>query len=132
MAADLILIPEAEHDIAGAYHWYEGQQIGLGEDFLRRVDACIQSILRNPEGPRIIHETYRRALVRRFPYAVFHEHSDEVVTVYCVFSHVARAGKMATAAPIGDPDSVSVTAAATPSLDANHSAEGQMKCASPA
>lgn len=110
MAADLILTPEAEHDIAGAYHWYEGQQIGLGEDFLRRVDACIQSILRNPEGPRIIHETYRRALVRRFPYAVF----------------------LATAAPIGDPDSVSATAAAIPSLDANHSAEGQMKCASPA
>jgi plasmid stabilization system protein ParE len=89
MAAELILAPETEHDIAAAYHWYEGQQPGLGEDFLRRVDACIQGILRSPEGHQIIHETYRRALVRRFPYAVFYEYSDDLVTVYCVF-HTSR------------------------------------------
>jgi plasmid stabilization system protein ParE len=31
------------------------------------------------------HENYRRALVRRFPYAVFYEYAEETVTVYCVF-----------------------------------------------
>ena len=41
MAADLIVAPEAEQDIASAYDWYEGQRFGLGEKFLSRVDACI-------------------------------------------------------------------------------------------
>jgi plasmid stabilization system protein ParE len=33
----------------------------------------------------VVHETYRRALVRRFPYAIFYEHAGDVVTVYSVF-----------------------------------------------
>ena len=89
MAAELIVAPEAEQDIAEAYGWYEGQRVGLGEDFLSCVDACIQGILRDPELRRVVHETYRRGLVRRFPYAVFYEYADSVVTVYCVF-HTSR------------------------------------------
>jgi plasmid stabilization system protein ParE len=70
MAVELVLAPEAEQDIDEAYSWYEKQGIGRGEDFLNRVDACIQGILRNPEAHAIVHEHYRRALVRRFPSAV--------------------------------------------------------------
>jgi len=33
----------------------------------------------------VVYEGYRRALVRRFPYAVFYEYADEAITVYCVF-----------------------------------------------
>jgi hypothetical protein len=71
MAAELIVAPEVERDIAQAYDWYEVQRVGLGDDFLSRVDACIQGIVRNPELHKTIHEQYRRGLVRRFPYAVF-------------------------------------------------------------
>jgi hypothetical protein len=42
-----------------------------------------------PEMYAFAHEGYRRALVRRFPYAVFYEYANDVVTVYCVF-HTAR------------------------------------------
>jgi hypothetical protein len=35
------------------------------------------------------YEDYRRALVRRFPYAVFYEYADGIVKVYCAF-HTAR------------------------------------------
>jgi plasmid stabilization system protein ParE len=89
MAAELIMAPEAEQDIADAYDWYERQRVGLGEDFLSRVDACIQAILRTPTGHTVVHENYRRGLVRRFPYAVFYEYTDGRVTVYCVF-HTSR------------------------------------------
>lgn len=37
----------------------------------------------------MVFEDYRRALVRRFPYAVFYEYADNTVTVYCLF-HTAR------------------------------------------
>jgi plasmid stabilization system protein ParE len=88
MAANLVITPEAEIDLDAAYSWYE-QKVGRGEDFLGRVDACIQAILRFPEMHALFHRNYRRALVRRFPYAVFYEYADDTVTVYCVF-HTAQ------------------------------------------
>jgi len=71
MAAELIIAPEAEEDVAGAYAWYESKRVGLGEDFLNSVDACIQTICRSPEIHGLKYKTYRRGLVRRFPYAEF-------------------------------------------------------------
>ena len=53
--------------------------------FLGSVDACVQGICRMPMMYAIVHENYHRALVRRFPYAIFYEYSDDRVTVYCVF-----------------------------------------------
>ena len=85
MLRNLIILPEAELDAAQAYIWYEEQELGLGEEFLRCVDACIQSIRRNPETYQVAHENYRRAVVRRFPYVVFYEPSDTTVIVYAVF-----------------------------------------------
>src|SRR5262245_39794552 len=89
MAAELIPAPESEQDMPTAYGWYGRQRAGLGEEFLSCVDACIQRMLRNPESCRVVHEDYRRALVRRFPYAVFYEYADGVVTVSGVF-HTSR------------------------------------------
>jgi plasmid stabilization system protein ParE len=89
MAAKLIVASEATQDINEAYDWYECRRIGLGEDFLSAVDACIQAICREPNMHAKVHEDCRRGLVRRFPYAVFYEFARETVTVYAVF-HTAR------------------------------------------
>jgi plasmid stabilization system protein ParE len=89
MAAELNLAPEVEWDVLEAYAWYEGRRLGLGEEFLTCVDACIQVICRHPEMYAKVYADYRRALVRRFPYAVFYEYSENEVTVYCVF-HTSR------------------------------------------
>jgi plasmid stabilization system protein ParE len=79
------MAPEAEQDIEEAYAWDERKRAGLGEDFMSCVDACIEAIRRTPEMHARIHENYRRAVVRRFPYVVFYEYADDTVTVYCVF-----------------------------------------------
>jgi plasmid stabilization system protein ParE len=89
MAAELVIAPEAAQDIDEAYGWYEGRRVGLGEEFLSCVDACIQAICRLPEMHTKVHKEYRRALARRFPYAVFYEHVADTITVYCVF-HTSR------------------------------------------
>lgn len=85
MAAELVVTPEAGVDVAEGYSWYEDQRVGLGEEFLSAVDACVEGVLRFPQMYSVVHETYRRALVRRFPYALFYEHVENVVTVYSVF-----------------------------------------------
>ena len=46
MAVELLLAPEAELGIAQAYDWYEAHRIGLGEEFLSAVDACLERIRR--------------------------------------------------------------------------------------
>ena len=65
MPVELVLAPEAELDIAEAYAWYEGRRAVLGEEFLSSVDACLQSIRRQPEICAVVHEDYRRSFIRR-------------------------------------------------------------------
>jgi plasmid stabilization system protein ParE len=89
MAASLVLAPEAELDIAEAYAWHESRRIGLGEEFLSSLDASFEGIRRQPEMHPLIHQNYRRCLIRRFPYAVFYEHTESAITVYSVF-HTSR------------------------------------------
>jgi hypothetical protein len=48
MAAELIVAPEAELDVAEAYAWYETRREGLGEEFLSSVDACLESFGASP------------------------------------------------------------------------------------
>lgn len=89
MAADLVFAPEAVQDIAEAYVWYESRRIGLGEEFLSSIDACIESLRRQPEMHPLVHDGYRRSLIRRFPFAVFYAHAETIITVYAVF-HTSR------------------------------------------
>jgi plasmid stabilization system protein ParE len=89
MAADFALSLEAGQDVDETYAWYESQRVGLGEEFLGCVDACIQGICRNPGWSPIVYGNYRRALVRRFPYCVFFDASEDQITVMAVL-HTAR------------------------------------------
>jgi plasmid stabilization system protein ParE len=89
MSVKLVVAPEAELDITEAYIWYERRRIGLGEEFLSSVDACMEGIRRQPEMCPLVYETYRRSLIRRFPYAIFYEYAESTVTFYSVF-HTSR------------------------------------------
>lgn len=89
MAVELVISGDAENDLGDAYHWYEQRRVGLGEEFLGCIDACIQRICRTPDLFGAVHQDFRRALVRRFPYAVFYEYDGRSVTIYAVF-HTSR------------------------------------------
>ncbi len=89
MAVELVFVPEVEQDVDEAYAWYKERRSGLGEEFLSCIEACVQRICRAPELHAKVHEDYRRALVRRFPYAVFYDYQNQIVMVYCIF-HTSR------------------------------------------
>ena len=89
MTKRLLFTLEAEEDIAGAYSWYESREQGVGEDFLRCIWQCLETIQRNPQMYRIAVDEFRRALIRRFPFEVFYEATDESIVVYSVF-HCAQ------------------------------------------
>jgi plasmid stabilization system protein ParE len=89
MAVELITAPEVQQDVDEAYSWYEDRRLGLGEEFLGCVDACIQTICRMPEVHAKVYEDYRRVLVRRFPYAIFYEYIGGKVIICAIF-HASR------------------------------------------
>jgi len=89
MSNALIFTPEARNDINEAYQWYEDQSLGLGMDFLRCLEVSVSVIQRNPLIYQTVHDDYRRALMRRFPYSIFFEYSSNQIIVYAVF-HCAQ------------------------------------------
>ncbi len=90
---ELHLIPKAKQDVAEAIAWYESQSLGLGMDFLRCLEATISFIQRHPRMYPAVFEDYHRALVRRFPYAVFYEIESVRIVVYAVFHCSQDPGK---------------------------------------
>jgi plasmid stabilization system protein ParE len=85
MIEQVIFTAEADDDIAAAYRWYESREPGLGEEFLRCLEARILMIRRQPKIYRVAVDDFRRAFVRRFPYEIFYEATDKVVVIYSVF-----------------------------------------------
>jgi toxin ParE1/3/4 len=89
MSRRLIVRPEAEAEMAAAFDWYEDRVPGLGSEFLLCVDAKFNAILRSPSQYPRVHKIVRRALTRRFPFAVFFVEDGERVVVLSVF-HAKR------------------------------------------
>ena len=85
MTDQVIYAPEAASDVEQAYDWYEMQEPGLGEDFLRCVEACALLIRRHPRMFPVAVDDHRRALIRRFPFEIFYETSDGAIIIYSVF-----------------------------------------------
>ncbi len=70
---ELILLLQADHDIQTAFERYENHQAGRGDLFLRQVDAALTLMRHHPEIARIYGGSYRRMLIRDFPYGIFYE-----------------------------------------------------------
>ena len=85
----LIHLPLAKNDISKVFRWYERQSCGLGSRFLSEMDDSFESIRCFPESYEIIHANYHRALVNKFPYAIYFEHLNDEVIVYAVI-HTSR------------------------------------------
>lgn len=85
MIEHVTFTPEADEDVAAAYEWYEGREPGLGEDFLRCLEACVLTVQRHPQLYPVAVDEFRRALIRRFPYEMFYEVANENLFVYAVF-----------------------------------------------
>ena len=84
MTPRLVFRPEAEAEVLDARSWYERERVGLGVIFAVAVEATFTAILQNPLAyPRVKGDT-RRALVRRFPYAVYFRPVDDEIIVLAV------------------------------------------------
>ena len=76
-----IVRPAAAADIDDAFLWYEAQRPGLGGEFLAAADTLISAIAQHPLRYPVARRNTRRALMRRFPYAMYFRVYDEVIVV---------------------------------------------------
>ncbi len=60
----------ARDDIREARDWYEQQSAGLGEEFGLELARVFTRLETEPRLYQVVHKQIRRALTRRFPYAI--------------------------------------------------------------
>ena len=76
--------PEASADVAEAFSWYEAQRPGLGTEFEAELDGTLGLIKAMPAAGRVVYRTLRRALVRRFPFAIYYVLGGDLIEVRAV------------------------------------------------
>lgn len=84
------VVADAEAEFEAAARWYD-QHAGLRTEFVEAIDEAIFAIAEDPRRyplwrPR---SSYRKYVVRRFPYLVLYRLLDDVVEVMS-FAHTRR------------------------------------------
>lgn len=85
----LVAQPRAILDVVAAYQWYESERARLGLEFLDQLRATYDRIADEPFQYQDLDAGIRRALLRRFPYAVYFAVEGDVVVVLAVL-HAGR------------------------------------------
>lgn len=68
----------AQRQLTVAYEWYEGESPGLGEDLLEAIVEILEVVRTTPRAFPVSRPGIRRALVRRFPFAIHYTALDTV------------------------------------------------------
>ncbi|PYR04319.1 MAG: hypothetical protein DMF99_32175 [Acidobacteria bacterium] len=76
--------PEAAAETLETRQWYEARQPGLGAAFRAALDNTIEHVVENPLLFQRARGDTRRALLNRFPYAVYFRMIGEDIVVLAV------------------------------------------------
>lgn len=84
MSHRVLLRREAQDDLGDAANWYEEQRRGLGGAFLDQSLEALERIGANPLALPVVHQSLRRSLMRRFPFAIYYRIEPDVVSVVAI------------------------------------------------
>ena len=76
MTLPVILTEDAQADLRAAHDWYAARHTDLAEAFLTELDGQFNRIGRAPHHFPVAYRGVRRALLRRFPYALLFREMD--------------------------------------------------------
>jgi plasmid stabilization system protein ParE len=74
----------AEQDLLDGFAFYEKQQTGIGAYFIDSLSADIDALQLYAGIHAKPHGRFHRTLAKRFPFAVYYDFEDDVVTVVAV------------------------------------------------
>jgi toxin ParE1/3/4 len=87
---------QAYNDVDDAAVWYDEQEVGLGDEFLAEVNACVVSLSEQaeiwPVWPGVQPRKYpvRRRLLSRFPYGIAYQVIGDTIIVLSVAAYRMR------------------------------------------
>lgn len=89
MTLQLVVSHEAAADISEAVNWLGDISPNLPVRFEVELERVYASIIDYPQMYPLVYKTFRRALLRRFPYSVFYVLDASVVLIVAVI-HQSR------------------------------------------
>lgn len=91
MTLSVFLSSAARAELISAAEWYDSETPGVGGAFTEAIGLMIARIGRSPlQFPRWSGDpTYRRAVLRRFPFSIFFAVEGESIQVVSI-AHVRR------------------------------------------
>ena len=79
----------ARRELFDAAEYYEDRATGLGDRFLDEVARVLGRLKETPIIWPVYHHTARRIRIRRFPYSIVYEVSDDLIVIHAV-AHLKR------------------------------------------
>jgi hypothetical protein len=76
--------PLVESDIESAARYYDSKKPGLGTDFTEEVERVVGIIAIKPSRYSVRFNNWRRANLRRFPYAIFYQLFQDGPVIFAV------------------------------------------------
>ena len=77
--------PEADAELTEARRWYSHKRQDLDLEFMQCIDDALSRVIGNPHVNPIVYRTLRRAVIRRFPFAIFFDVREDEIQVIAVF-----------------------------------------------
>jgi toxin ParE1/3/4 len=93
MKLPIRLRPGVVSDLTEAADWYNRRQPELGDDFVHAAYDAFDLLAERPGSFPVVYKNVRRALMRRFPYAIYFRIESEAIVILVVI-HTARSPRM--------------------------------------
>ncbi len=88
MTYNIVLSELAQIEITAIKDWYDEKSPQIGMDFILTIEDTFARIAANPDiYPVILFKKFRRALMRRFPYAIYFRVEGSEIKISAVFHH---------------------------------------------
>ncbi|WP_230659217.1 type II toxin-antitoxin system RelE/ParE family toxin [Psychrobacter sp. I-STPA10] len=89
MSFRLLISEQAEQDMIELAHWYESQQVGLGNRFIDELENTFKIIQNTPQIYVVVYRDVRRGLLRKFPVMVLYLIDNHTIQVIAIM-HASR------------------------------------------
>jgi plasmid stabilization system protein ParE len=84
VSLQIVFRPQAEGEALEVRHWYESRSSGLGKQFSDALEGLMGRVAEAPLAFPQIHGETRRAVFRRFPFAIYFRVTVDTVVVLAI------------------------------------------------
>jgi hypothetical protein len=89
----LEVLAEAASDLERAAIWYDSQRSNLGDEFAGAARSLLKRIEENPLQFPVVYKDARRALLNRFPFAIYFRLTEDRGLVVAVMDLRRKASR---------------------------------------